>query len=246
MDFIIFMIIGFLGNFIGVLCGGGGLITLPTMLLMGLPAHSAIGANKVSNTVSSFTSFLVIFKEKEVSLKETFTVLVLCLIGGGFGGAIASFLSDDALTMIAIILLLFAFITSFFSKSNFDGHALFRMNKLTFPSLLGISMYDGMFGPGSGTLQMYLYAHEKIAYIRAVGLARVGVFAGCFGSSISYIATGKIIWGLTIALMIGATIGAQVAVRVARRMNTKYVNPLLRLITLILIIQIVISYFRGM
>ncbi|WP_397536793.1 sulfite exporter TauE/SafE family protein [Rummeliibacillus pycnus] len=245
MEFVVFMIIGFLGNFVGVLCGGGGLITLPTMLLMGLPAHSAIGANKVSNTVSSFTSFLVIFKEKEITLKETFTVLVMCLIGGALGGVTASLLSDSTLTMIAIILLAFAFVTSFFSKNDFEGHALFKPNKITVPSLLGISMYDGMFGPGSGTLQMYLYAHEKIAYIRAVGLSRVGVFAGCFGSAISYIATGKIMWGLTIALMIGSTIGAQVAVRVARKLDTKYVNPLLRMITLILIVQIVISYFRG-
>ena len=50
---IVLFIIGFFGNVIGTLAGGGGLITLPTMLLLGMPVHSAIGANKVANTVST-------------------------------------------------------------------------------------------------------------------------------------------------------------------------------------------------
>ena len=53
MEFILFFMVGVVGNVVGTLVGGGGLISLPTMLLMGLPVHSAIGANKVSNTVSS-------------------------------------------------------------------------------------------------------------------------------------------------------------------------------------------------
>jgi hypothetical protein len=244
VSFFIFIVIGFAGNFIGTLSGGGGLISLPTMLLYGLPVHSAIGANKVANTVSSFTSFLVIFKEKEITLKEAGIVLVACLLGGATGGFIASLMSGDTLTLLAIFLLGFAFVTSLLKKSDFEGEEQFMLNTKTGSSLFGIGMYDGMFGPGSGTLQMYLYASQKVAYIRAVGLNRVGVFAGCFGSSITYISTGKIEWPLTIALMFGGILGAQVGIKVARKMNVKYVNPLLRGITLLLIVQIIINYYK--
>ncbi len=244
MEFVIFFMIGIVGNVIGTLVGGGGLISLPMMLLMGLPVHSAIGANKVSNTVSSLSSFLVIFLKKEVSAKEAVSVLVFCLGGGILGGLIASFLSGDTLTLVAIILLSFAFINSFMGKGNFEGTATFQLNKKTVPSLLGIGIYDGMFGPGSSTLALYLYASEKIAYIRAVGLARIGVFASCFGASITYISTGKIVWPLTLALMAGAIIGAQLGVRVARRLPIKLIQPLLRVVTVLLIIQIVIDYLQ--
>ena len=37
MEFVIFFIIGSIGNVVGTLVGGGGLISLPAMLLMGLP-----------------------------------------------------------------------------------------------------------------------------------------------------------------------------------------------------------------
>ncbi|MFF2754725.1 sulfite exporter TauE/SafE family protein [Psychrobacillus sp. NPDC058041] len=244
MEFILFFIVGVVGNVVGTLVGGGGLISLPTMLLMGLPVHSAIGANKVSNTVSSLSSFLVIFKQKEISVKEALSVLSFCLGGGVLGGLVASFLSGNTLTIIAIVLLSFAFITSFMGKGNFEGTGSFRLNKKMVPALLGIGMYDGMFGPGSSTLALYLYASQKIAYIRAVGLARIGVFASCFGASITYISTGKIIWPLTIALMLGAIIGAQLGVRLARKLKSEQVKPLLRIVTVLLIVQIVVDYLK--
>lgn len=244
MEFFMFFLIGIAGNVVGTLVGGAGLISLPTMLLMGIPVHSAIGANKVSNTVSSLSSFLVILRSKDVSMKEALSVLVFCLGGGVLGGLIASYLSGSILTIIAIILLSFAFVTSFLSNGNFDGTEQFKVNNKSGSALVGIGIYDGMFGPGSSTLALYLYGSQKIAYIRAIGLARIGVFASCFGADITYIAAGKIIWPLTIALMLGAIIGAQVGVRLARKLKTEHVKPLLRLVTILLIVQMMVDYFK--
>ncbi len=239
-----FFLVGFAGNIVGTLVGGAGLISLPIMLLMGIPVHSAIGANKVSNTVSSLSSFLVIFKSKEVSMKEAISVVVFCLGGGILGGLIASFLSGNILTIIAIILLSLAFVTSFLSKGNFDGTEQFKVTNKSGPALIGIGMYDGMFGPGSSTIALYLYASQKIAYIRAVGLARIGVFASCFGSAITYITAGKIIWPLTLALMLGAIVGAQFGVKLARKLKNEHIKPLLRLVTILLIVQMTVDFLK--
>jgi len=43
----------FLGSFVDAIAGGGGLITLPAYLLCGLPAHLAIGTNKMSSMVGT-------------------------------------------------------------------------------------------------------------------------------------------------------------------------------------------------
>lgn len=243
MDYILLYIIGFAATTLGILAGGGGLISLPAMLLMGLPVHSAIGANKVSNTVSSFLSFLVIYKNKEVTVKEALTVVPISLAGGITGGVIASFLKEEWMIVIAIILLTFAFISSFLGKVDFDGNESFRATKKSATSLYGIGIYDGVFGPGSGTLALYLYARLKVSYLRAVGLSRIMIFSSCFGASISYISTGKIIWPLTIALMLGSISGAQLGVRLARKLKKEHVKPLLRIVTVLLIIQIGVKYF---
>ncbi len=120
------------------------------------------------------------------------------------------------------------------------------MNRKNGPILLGIGFYDGMFGPGSSTLALYIYAHEKISYLKAVGLSRVGVFAMCLGAAITYIATGKIEWSLTLVLMIGSIIGAQIGIVLARKVKANQVKLLLRIITIVLIVQLVYDFIQTL
>lgn len=246
MEYVLFLVIGIAGNLIGTLVGGGGLITLPTMMLMGVPVHSAIGANKVSNMVSAFSSFYTIFRRKELSWVEMRSVLLVSLIGGTLGGLFASFMSGQTLTLIAIILLGFALIMSFIGGADFGEEESFKMNRKNGPILLGVGFYDGLFGPGSSTLALYTYAHEKLSYIKAVGLSRVGVFAMCSGAAITYIATGKIEWPLTIVLMLGSIIGAQIGIILARKVKAKQVKILLRVVTIVLIVQLVYDFFQQL
>jgi len=246
MEYLLFLLIGIIGNVIGTLVGGGGLITLPTMMLMGVPVHSAIGANKVSNMVSAFSSFYTIYQRKELAWNEMRSVLLVSLIGGTLGGLFASFMSSQSLTFIAIIFLGFALVMSFMGGADFGDKERFTMNRKNGPILLGVGFYDGMFGPGSSTLALYTYAHEKISYIKAVGLSRVGVFAMCSGAAITYIATGKIEWPLTLILMIGSTIGAQIGLVLARKVKAHQVKLLLRIVTIVLIIQLVYDFIHQL
>ncbi|WP_235473599.1 sulfite exporter TauE/SafE family protein [Lysinibacillus macroides] len=124
MEYLLFLVIGIIGNIIGTLVGGGGLITLPTMMLMGVPVHSAIGANKVSNMVSAFSSFYTIYRRKELVWAEMRAVLLVSLIGGTCGGLVASLMSSQALTLTAILLLGFALVMSFM------GYACPTMNTI--------------------------------------------------------------------------------------------------------------------
>ena len=241
---IMLFIIGFFGNIIGTLAGGGGLITLPTMLLLGMPVHSAIGANKVANTVSTLSSFFTIFKRKEVTFKEVTPIIILCFIGGLLGGGLATVFSEQTLTIVAICLLLFSFILSFLGKTDFGEQLQLHIKKKTAILLVGIGIYDGMFGPGSGTLLLYMYANEKMAYMKAVVLGRVGIFATCFGAALMYIFSGQILWLETIALMIGSIIGSQLGIRIARKVSAKLAKYLLRLITAILIGQLILELFK--
>ncbi|MFO1442332.1 sulfite exporter TauE/SafE family protein [Bacillus sp. Bva_UNVM-123] len=241
MEYVLIFFIGICATTLGTLAGGGGLISLPVMLIIGIPVHSAIGANKVSNTISSFTSFLHLYKRKQISLKDSLWIIPISLFGGVSGGFIASILTEEKMYMMAIILLLFAFFTSFIGKGNFTSNEPFKMNKISVPGLFCIGIYDGIFGPGQGTLMLYLFGYLQVSYIRAVGLVRLATFSSCIGAATTYISTGKIIWPLTFALLLGSVTGAQIGVRVAEKLKPQFVKPILRLVTIALIIQIVIE-----
>ncbi|GGA88754.1 sulfite exporter TauE/SafE family protein [Ornithinibacillus halotolerans] len=241
MEYLIIFFTGIISTTLGTIAGGGGLISLPLMLLLGIPIHSAIGANKVSNTVSSFSSFFHLLRHKKIALKECYWIIPVSILGGLSGGYIATRISGELLSIIAIFLLMFALVTSMIGKRNFTGGNILKMNKISLPGMYGIGIYDGLFGPGQGTLMLFLFAYLRIDYIRAVGYVRLATFSSCIGAATIYITFGKIIWGLTIALLFGSVIGAQIGVRVAEKLKPSYIKPILRIVTLAIIIQVFVE-----
>ncbi|MFD1031663.1 TSUP family transporter [Metaplanococcus flavidus] len=61
------------------------------------------------------------------------------------------------------------------------------------------------------------------------------------GDAVTYTLAGNIIWPLTIALVLGSITGAQAGVRIAEKLNPKFVKPLLRAVTVLLIAQILFT-----
>ncbi|MFC4354313.1 sulfite exporter TauE/SafE family protein [Chryseomicrobium palamuruense] len=243
MEYILMFIIGLVATTLGTLAGGGGLISLPAMLLLGVPVHSAIGANKVSNTVSSFSSFYYLIRKKRITLKESAWIIPVSLTGGVTGGMIATAIPEEQMYLVVTGLLLFAFVTSFLGKKGFSGEESLTITKKSAAGLYSIGIYDGLFGPGQGTLMLYLFSYLNISYIRSVGFVRLATFSSCFGAAITYTIAGEIIWPLTIALLLGSVTGAQTGVRIAEKLNPAYVKPILRVVTILLIVQILWTQF---
>ncbi|WP_432354248.1 sulfite exporter TauE/SafE family protein [Sporosarcina sp. A2] len=241
MDYIVLYFTGLVAMMLGTLAGGGGLITMPAMLLMGIPIHSVIGASKISTTVSSFSTFLTVLLKKQITLRESWWILPVSLTGGTLGGLAATHIMEATLYKLAIILLIGAFLTSFLSKADFAGEASLKPSKTGITGLVGIGLYDGLFGPGQGTLLLYVFNHLRISYMRSIGFVRLATFSSGFGAAISYIAMGKIIWPIACALVLGSLSGAQIGVRIAGKLNPQHVRILLRVVIIGLIIQLIVK-----
>lgn len=241
MEYIVLFFIGLIAMMLGTLAGGGGLITMPAMLLMGIPIHSVIGANKISTTFSSFTTFLTVLLKKQITLRESWWILPASLTAGTLGGLAATHIAEATLYKIAIVLLIGAFLTSFLSKADFAGQANLHPSKTGVAGLMGIGLYDGLFGPGQGTLLLFLFNQLRISYMRSIGFMRLASFSSGLGAAISFIVMGKIIWPIAVALVLGSLSGAQIGVRIAEKLNPKHVRVLLRLVIIGLIVQLLVK-----
>ena len=62
----------FLAGFVDAIAGGGGLIALPAYLFAGLPAHTAVGCNKLSSCMGLVAASCKYFREKKVLLSVAF------------------------------------------------------------------------------------------------------------------------------------------------------------------------------
>ncbi|WP_339145647.1 MULTISPECIES: sulfite exporter TauE/SafE family protein [unclassified Sutcliffiella] len=217
--FYIFIVIGFIATFIGTFGGGGGLINLPSMLLLGVPIHTAIAANKFSNTFSSFSSFYTIWKRKEVNVKLGLSIVPYTIIGGIMGALLASFLTEEILLRVALVLMFLATSLNILKSRLTPQKNDDSPPKLFYPTYIGIGAFDGLFGPGQATLLMHSFLNAGYSFLTSIGLTRLQTFSSCFVSFIVYFSMGHFDWRVGLALGTGSLLGAQTAVRLADRVS---------------------------
>lgn len=107
-------VVFFIAGFIDAIAGGGGLITMPVLLLLGVPAHYTLGTGKLASSLGSITALITFWKRGAV-IKE---VVLLGVITSYFGAVIASattlLISNEKMTIIMIFLLPVAILLSLF------------------------------------------------------------------------------------------------------------------------------------
>ena len=82
---VIFLIVsGFIASFIDSTVGGGGLISTPALLSLGLPVPYALGTNKLAASIGCFTSVLSFWRAGKIK-KAAFTLMPLSFIGSALG-----------------------------------------------------------------------------------------------------------------------------------------------------------------
>ncbi|MCM3387042.1 TSUP family transporter [Ureibacillus chungkukjangi] len=240
LDYFIIFCVGLLSHLIGTLVGGGGLISLPTMLFLGIPIHSAIAAEKLGAACSSLLNCIYLLITKGISIKDISWLFALGLLSGISGGFFSVKVSEGTLTIIAICLMGFALIISFLGTKGFGDKEEISNKWKIIPTLFGVGFYDGIFGPGSSTLSLYVFSSQNIQYVKSVIYTRASLLAWCIGALIPYISSGKMIWLVAFSLTAGAIIGGQIGLKLTNYIKKEHVTILLRIVTVIMMLQLMI------
>jgi uncharacterized protein len=233
--------IGIVSSFIGTLAGGGGLITLPAMMLVGIPIQTGIATNKFSSGVAALTSVSYLLKNKHLSGKTIVMNVCIALAGGVSGALITSSMTERTMNIIALVLLIFAFIVTLKNKQWVSSvketdkdTSIISSNIMPF----FIAAYDGGFGPGSSTFGILYYMHRKNTYTKAVQLTRVLILGSCLGAFIVFYQTGFVQWHYAIAMAIGSAVGSQIGLLALPKVPLKLAKYLLITIIFLLIGQV--------
>lgn len=234
--------IGIIAAFIGTLAGGGGLITIPAMMLVGIPIQTSIATNKFSSGIAALSSIFYLLYHQELRLTSIIKYVAVAIAGGICGALLTVSMSEKTMNIIACILLIFTlFITlknrewTVSSEENDTKHN----NRFWQPFL--IAAYDGGFGPGSSTFSILHYLRYHYSYIKAVQLTRVLIFGSCTGAFLVFYQTGFIQWEYAIAMAIGSIIGSQLGLLVLPKIPIKAAKILLIVIISLLLIQVAIK-----
>ncbi|WP_449621077.1 sulfite exporter TauE/SafE family protein [Robertmurraya sp. Marseille-Q9965] len=239
--FFILLAIGIVSAFIGTLAGGGGLITLPAMMLVGVPIQMGIAANKFSSGIAALTSVFYLLKNRHLTIKLIIINFCVAISGGIIGALITTHISEQTMNILAFIILIFALFITLKNKdwvSSTEGIVKENTLKSKYNPFL-IAAYDGGFGPGSSTFGIIHYFNQKHTYIKAVQLTRVLILGSCCRAFIIFYSTGFVQWKYAIAMAIGSAVGSQIGLLALPRVPLKIAKSLLITILFLLIGQVV-------
>ncbi|HAM16371.1 MAG TPA: hypothetical protein DCP91_11075 [Eggerthellaceae bacterium] len=160
MEFLIVCPLAFIAGFVDSIAGGGGLISLPAFIFAGLPVHNAIATNKLASSMG--TSIATIkYAINGYMVKAFVAVGVPCGLGGSALGSSLALVTDDWFFRVFMLAAL-PFIAFFVLRTkNLDAFSKRPLSQrrglaITAAVALVVGVYDGFYGPGTGTFLMLL------------------------------------------------------------------------------------------
>ena len=229
--------VAFIAGFIDAIAGGGGLLTIPALLMAGLPPHLVLGTNKLSATFGSATAALTFYRRKLFKPAKWRTGLLFTFIGAITGAVIAQYMPASWLNqMLPIIVFSCGLYLLFNPTPPIMDNDEIEINKgRQAPQGFTLGFYDGVAGPGTGafwtvsTLMLY-----PIDLLRASGVARSMNFISNITALTIFILAGQVagVLGISmgLAMMGGAILGAKAAIRG----GNKLIRPVFILVVLAL------------
>lgn len=227
-------VVAALAGALDAIAGGGGLVTLPALLLAGLSPVHALGTNKLQGAVSAISSTSAFARRGLIDWKSALPVALAAAAAGLCGALCASLLSPQLLRAVVPILLIGIALYFGFSRALKSEDVAPRLALIPFACFVAplVGFYDGIFGPGAGAFYMVAIV-TLLGYgvLRATAHTKLANAASNLGSLSLFVLKGVVIWPVGLAMALGAFIGAQVGSRLAMRFGPRLIRPLLVVIS---------------
>ncbi len=245
---VVFLLIGFSG-FIDSIAGGGGLISVPTYLALGLPADLILGTNKC---VSSSGTTIAVFRyihNRTILWRTVIYAIAAALIGSAIGAALSTYLSRN---IIFIMLLLVIPVLFYLQSRHMQSPGLkteLSKRQIVWRAILSgffIGGYDGIFGPGTGTFLLFAFMMFLQMNLReASANARIVNYASNVSAFIYFLVQGHIYWPIALVAIAGSISGNWLGSGLVIKNADRVVVPIFRFVLALLMVKCAYDLFLG-
>ena len=235
---LILVVIGLLTGVINTLAGGGSNLSLPALMMFGLPADVANATNRVSVFFQSLTASVSFYRHKKVEQTEVKDTFLPLLIGGFAGALVASYLDVEILKPVLLATMI---ATSFWVvlKSNVETDKQ-QQSKSCYSSIAGLAstflagFYGGFIQAGVGFVLIAAFVGVlNYDLLRANALKVIATLIFTAIALVVFIIRDQIAWLPGLILAVGSIVGAQIAVKFAVNISARTLKFLVLLMTII-------------
>lgn len=236
----------FLGGLVDAIAGGGGLITLPGYLIAGVPAHVALGTNKLSSAMGMCISTVRLYRGGFIDLRLAGVPIVCAFIGSLVGARAALMVPETVFQLILIFCLPVVAILVMRKKALLPD--TIEMEIAGRWLLLGIcafvcGTYDGFYGPGAGAFMLLAFsAIAKLGVRDASGQMKIVNFASGLAALATFAAAGEVDWILGSAAGLFGIAGHYIGAGLVMKNGSRVVRPIIVVVLSILFVKTAWDY----
>lgn len=232
----------FLAGFIDSIAGGGGLISLPAYLAVGVPPHLALGTNKFSAFLGTGLSAAYFARKGHVDWRVALYAFLGALAGSAAGARLALLVDEKTLGLVLLTItpLVAVFLLTRRSLGAYArpipaGGMIPRSLAVGF----AIGCYDGFFGPGTGTFLIIAFTVILgLDLLTACGNTKVVNFASNLAAVATFMLSGSVDYRLGVPCALCTILGNFFGTRLALRNGERIVRPMLVCVVVLLLAKV--------
>ena len=237
---------GLVAGFVDSIAGGGGLITLPVLLSLGINPIDAIGTNKLQAIFGSGSAMFHYASAGMVRWADCREGIIFTLIGAVTGSLLVQRIDPGYLRQAIPVLLIAIALYLLFRPTLGSAEAGARINLSAFNIGAGLAMgcYDGFFGPGRGSLWAMAYVLLLgLDLTRATAHTKVMNFTSNVGSIAVFAFGNHMLIGAGVTMGVGQLIGARLGARTVIRQGARLIRPIFIAVVLLISLKLLLQNF---
>lgn len=235
----------FCASFMDAIGGGGGIISVPVYLLAGLPAHYALGTNKLSSCLGTVASTVRYIKNKYVDWGLAIPSILLALVGAHLGTSLQIVVNEDYLKYL-LILVLPAVAVLLLRQKKFPEErgqiGLWPQRLIVWSASFVIGAYDGFYGPGTGTFLLLVFCNfAKMDLRTASGNVKLVNLSSNIGALVTSALAGKVLAPVGLIAAVFSIAGHYIGAGLTIKNGSKIVKPVIFVVLGLLAVKIILE-----
>ena len=235
----------FTAAFVDSIGGGGGIISVPIYLLAGLPAHYALGTNKMSSCIGTSVSAARYLFGHYVKLKLALPAVAAAIFGASLGTRLQLIANETYLQyMLLLVLPVVAFVMLRQKKLPETPGEISTAKQFTIVTAasLVIGIYDGFYGPGTGTFLLLIFCNlAKMDLRTAQGHVKLINLSSNVGALTTSLLAGKVLVPIGLIAAAFSMLGNYLGTSLTIKNGSKIVRPVIILVLSLLAVKIILE-----
>jgi uncharacterized protein len=232
---------------VDAIAGGGGLITLPALLLTGMPPAHALASNKIQALASAASSAHRYLRSGEAETSGLLIRICAGVAGASIGAYCLRMVDPSLLSRIAPFLLIGVACFFLLSRNHIGKKRSPVVGNIAFAisACLPIGFYDGFFGPGTGSMYAAAFVLLLGRELRsATADTKILNTAGSVVAAVIFLPSGLIVWPAALAMALGGIIGGQIGASLALRWGAPFIRLMLVLVSVVLATRLILQQYN--